>query len=266
MQNDFFVHLIIFVYLCIMISKNQLKELCGYRKQRQCDEEGVFVVEGVKMCDEALVSGLPIVAIAATANWLQSHGHAKAGTVHELSETELERLSGMTTPNQVWMLLQRPTECEWDVHPQEGLVLALDRLQDPGNLGSVIRTADWYGVRHILCSPDSVSCYNPKVVQATMGSLLRTHLRYVPLAEALGDYAQNGHPVLGAMLNGVDIRHTSFNGDKFPVLVIGNESRGISPEVASIITHRIAITNRGGTAESLNAGIAAAILMDNLLK
>ncbi|MDY5969267.1 MAG: RNA methyltransferase [Bacteroidales bacterium] len=252
-----------------MISKNQLKELCGYRKQKQCDEEGVFVVEGVKMCEEALASGFHIRAIAATSDWLECHGTTTSDAVYEVSDAALERLSGMTTPNKVWMLLCRPKEKKGDrrVTLEEGLVLALDRLQDPGNMGSIIRTADWYGVRHIFCSPDTVCCYNPKAVQASMGGLLRTRLHYTPLVPLLDEFLRNGHRVLGAMLDGEDVKRVATrDGEKPPVLVIGNESRGISPEVASRVSHRIVIPNRGGTAESLNASIAAAVLMDNLLR
>ena len=249
-----------------MISKNQLKELCRYRQQKQCDEEQVFVVEGVKMCDEVLAAHWPVLAIAATADWLDTHRSATAEVVHEVSEADLQRLSGMVTPNQVWMLLRRPPRQEWDGDSKGGLVLALDRIQNPGNLGTLLRTADWYGVRNILCSPDTVNCYNPKVVQASMGSLLRTRLFYAPLAPMLQEHGRAGHPVLGAMLNGEDIRQMPPFRQATPLLLIGNESRGLSPELSATVTHRVTIPNRGGTAESLNASVAAAILMDNLLR
>jgi TrmH family RNA methyltransferase len=145
------------------------------------------------------------------------------------------------------------------------LVLALDRLQDPGNLGTIIRTADWFGVRHIVCSLDSVSCFNPKVVQSTMGSLFRTSVSYTDLHDYLNSC---GKPVFGALLDGQSIwsPHTPLQlPAEGAVLVVGNESRGISPEVQECITHRVSIPNVGGTAESLNASVACAILMAQLI-
>ena len=229
-----------------MISKTKLKELSGYKQQKRCSEEDVFVVEGVKMCAEVLAAKCPVKYICATNSWLSAHGDLPHNAeVYEVDREGLERLSGMKTPNEVWMVV--------------------DRLQDPGNLGTIIRTADWFGVRHIVCSPDSVSCYNPKVVQSSMGSLLRTHIEYRPLPEWL---AACGKPVYGALLDGDDIWGGTMPvlPDKGAVLIIGNEGAGISPEVQQHITHRVKIPNLGGTAESLNAAIASAILMAELLR
>ena len=247
-----------------MISKTKLKELSGYKQQKRCSEEDVFVVEGVKMCAEVLVAKCPVKYICATNSWLSAHGDLPHDAeVYEVDREGLERLSGMKTPNEVWMVVDRQLPA---VGGQlAALTLALDRLQDPGNLGTIIRTADWFGVRHIVCSPDSVSCYNPKVVQSSMGSLLRTQIEYRPLPEWLSTC---GKPVYGALLDGDDL----WGGTVPPltaegaVLVIGNEGTGISPEVQQHITHRVKIPNFGGTAESLNAAIASAILMAELLR
>jgi TrmH family RNA methyltransferase len=274
-----------------MISKNQLKVLCSYKQQKQCDAEGVYVVEGMKMCAEALAWKQPILCVAALPQWLEPHRSLlsavvtlKEDRIYELADADLERLSGQHTPNQVWMLLGKPAaETEWKADKGEGLLLALDHLQDPGNLGTIIRTADWFGIRHIVCSPDTVSCFNPKVVQSTMGSLFRTHLLYTELAPALKDLHQQGHPLLGAMLDGEDLykmkmpehandapqstnkMQSEKNDNTLPVLIIGNESKGLSDEIASLVTHRVCIPNRGGTCESLNASIATAILISELM-
>ena len=246
-----------------MISKNKLKDLAAYRQQRRCDEEAVFVVEGPKLCGEALVSGFTVRVVCATAEWLSANAIDAVPEFYEVSQAELERLSNMRTPNQVWMLLERPDNSSFSTH-HSALVLALDRIQDPGNLGTMMRTADWYGIRHIVCSPDTVSCYNPKVVQASMGAVFRTRVEYVDLPQWL---AACGMPVFGASLQGEPLAHSDIGASVHSpaVLLIGNESRGIGPEAMEHVTHHVLIPNIGGTAESLNASVAAAILIDRLI-
>ena len=247
-----------------MISKNKLKELSVYKQQKRCEADAVFVVEGVKMCGEALAAKAPIKVVCATNLWLSQHPELpKNAEIHEVEDVALARLSHMPTPNEVWMLLDR--QLPPAPRSDHGLTLALDHLQDPGNLGTIIRTADWFGVRHIVCSPDSVSCFNPKVVQSTMGSLFRTSVSYTDLHDYLHSC---GKPVFGALLDGQSIWSPNTPLQlpaEGAVLVVGNESRGISPEVQACITHRVSIPNVGGTAESLNASVACAILMAQLI-
>lgn len=246
-----------------MISKNKLKELSVYKQQKYCENDRVFVVEGAKMCGEALAANAPVKVVCATNSWLSTHPDLPpSAQVHEVDNDSLSRLSHMATPNQVWMLLDQYTPTAPDNSP---ITLALDHLQDPGNLGTIIRTADWFGVRRIVCSEDTVSCFNPKVVQATMGGIFRTHITYTPLPRYLECC---GVPVLGALLGGESIWNPATPLCLPPegaVLVIGNESRGITPAVVQHITRPIAIPNTGGTAESLNAAVACAILMAHLL-
>ena len=256
-----------------MLSKNQLKNLAAYRLQKHCDDDGLFVVEGVKMCNEALLSGFTIRTICATADYLNSTPvrnripllSGSGCDIHEVTDDQLERLSNQRTPNKVWMLLDRQPSLPCPATSSD-LTLALDGLQDPGNMGTILRTADWFGIRHVVCSVGTVSCYNPKVVQSTMGSLFRTEIIYTDLPSYLSEC---GMPVYGALLDGEDIW-----GDGHPlhlqpggsVLVIGNESRGITPEVQQHVTHRIMIPNLGGTAESLNASVACAILIAEMVR
>lgn len=248
-----------------MISKNKLKELAVYKQQKHCEEDSLFVVEGVKMCEEILAQNVPIKVICATNSWISQHPDIPQNTeLFEVDADALERLSGLRTPNEVWMLLERSVLAT----PKQGgsnLVLALDHVQDPGNLGTIIRTADWFGVRHIVCSEGTVSCFNPKVVQSTMGGLFRTEITYTDLPAYLSGC---GKPVFGALLDGENIWSSPSPLQLPPegaVLVIGNESRGITPEVQVCVTHRVAIPNLGGTAESLNASVACAILVASLL-
>lgn len=239
-----------------MISKNKLKDLAAYRLQKRCDEEAVFVVEGTKMAAEAMASGFRVRTVCATAEWLAARVDGLvAGETFEVSDAELERLSGFKSPNQVWMLVER----EAVEAASGGVTLALDRIQDPGNLGTMLRTADWFGVRHVVCSPDTVSCYNPKVVQSTMGAIFRTQVDYTDLPQWL---ATCGMPVYGASLQGKQLSALNPQPSTPRVLVIGNESRGISSEVMALVTHPVLIPNLGGTAESLNASVAAGILMN----
>ena len=242
-----------------MISKNKLKELAAYRQQKRCDEEAVFVVEGPKMAAEAMASGFAVKVLCATEE--SGEWRVESGEFYEVSQAELERLSNMRTPNQVWMLVERPDNSSLITH-HSSLVLALDRIQDPGNMGTIMRTADWYGIRHIVCSQDTVSCYNPKVVQASMGAIFRTRVDYVDLPQWL---AGCGMPVYGATLDGEPITELSSRNTEPSVLLIGNEGRGISAEALAAVTRPVTIPNRGGTAESLNASVAAAILIDRLI-
>ena len=244
-----------------MISKNKLKELAAYRLQKRCDEEAVFVVEGPKMAAEAMASDFAVRVVCATSEWLSAHANSMvAGEVYEVSDAELERLSNFKTPNQVWMMVERK---DLDVFKgTKDLILALDKIQDPGNLGTMLRTADWFGVRHVVCSHDTVSCYNPKVVQASMGAIFRTQVDYVDLPQWL---AASGIPVYGASLQGQALSTFHFPLSTQKILLIGNESRGISPEAMAAVTHPVLIPNLGGTAESLNASVAAGILMHALI-
>ena len=248
-----------------MISKSKLKELSVYKQQKRCDEERVFVVEGVKMCGEALAANLPIRVLCATNSWLAQHPSLPSSAqVFEADCDALERLSNFRTPNEVWLLAERPNFQFLNFNFQ--LSIALDHLQDPGNMGTIIRTCDWFGIRHIVCSEGTVSCYNPKVVQSTMGGLFRTMVEYTDLPQYL---ASCGRPVLGAVLDGDNIwdaGHPLRLPGEGAVLVIGNESRGISPEVQRHLTRRLLIPNLGGTAESLNASVACAILIAQLLQ
>lgn len=234
------------------LSKSKLKELSAYRLQKNCDKDDVFVVEGDKMAREALELGLNIQVLCATSDWLEEN--KPSCNAFEISGEELSRLSNMRQPNRVWMLLSRqlpPTGL-----PHCGLTLALDCVQDPGNMGTIIRTADWFGIRQIVCSSNTVSCFNPKVVQSSMGSLFRVAVKYTKLTDWIGECKL---PVFGALLDGDDVRDAEF---PLPaVLVMGNESKGISEDVRNLLTHSVFIPNLGGSCESLNVASATAILI-----
>lgn len=240
-----------------LLSKNQLKNLAAYRQQKRCDEEGLFVVEGVKLCTEALQQGISVRCLCATADYFEKY-EPSTSSVYIVSENQLERLSLLRCPNKVWMLCERP-DMEARATDDASLILALDGIQDPGNMGTILRTADWFGIRTILCSNGTVSCFNPKVVQATMGAIFRTSVQYCNLADKVRLLHKQGYSIYGALLDGENI--TGIRNTSKSILIIGNEGHGISPEVATLVDHRITIPNIGGTCESLNAAIATAIAL-----
>ncbi|MBO4308077.1 MAG: RNA methyltransferase [Bacteroidales bacterium] len=273
-----------------LLSKNKLKSLVAYKAQKNCDADGVFVVEGVRLCKEALSSGYTIRTVCATAEWIASNKDTVPQNceLFEVDSDQLERLSGQKSPNKVWMLVERRTaerdrqgangfpngerraengerpnatdreRTVFQTESGERLILALDDIQDPGNMGTIIRTADWFGIRDIVCSKETVDCYNPKVIQSSMGGIFRTKIEYTSLTDYLKKQAEKGTAIYGAMLNGENVYNTLWH--KPAIIVIGNEGKGISDDVAAIIQNRITIPNIGKSCESLNAAVATAIL------
>jgi TrmH family RNA methyltransferase len=180
-----------------------------------------------------------------------------------VTEKEMERLSALKSAPRSLALVKLPTRKA--ALPEEGeLVLCLDEVQDPGNLGTIIRTADWYGVRHIVCSPTTADCFAPKVVQATMGALLRVEVAYTPLAEWLSRVRERGIKTYATTLDGENIHTTKLSHGG--VVIMGNEGKGVSPEVQSLVSHKLFIppypADREGS-ESLNVAIATAITLEN---
>jgi TrmH family RNA methyltransferase len=202
-----------------------------------------YVVEEIFATEEAIADN----------GWL----NGKAVTV--ATATDMARISTMQTPPELLAIARQCVESQ--IIPNDEPILALDHISDPGNLGTIVRTADWFGIRHIVCSPDCVEFYNPKVIQATMGSFTHVHLHKCPLVPFLQEAVQRRR-VLGTFLNGQPVNECTFQGND--IVIIGNESNGISTEVAAAVTHRITIPSAAKgceTAESLNAAVAAAVVM-----
>ena len=176
----------------------------------------------------------------------------------EVSEDELEKLSQLKTPNQVVAVVKK-FDVEKDIAVKGKISLVLDSIRDPGNLGTIIRIADWFGVSQIICSADCADVYNPKVVQSTMGSVARVKIFYTDLKEWLKQQTET--PIYAAMLEGQDV--TKMNGLKEGLIIIGNESRGIDEEIAALADEKITIPKKG-EAESLNAAVAVGIVLSHL--
>lgn len=239
-----------------MLSKNEIKYIqsLGHKKRR--DEERLFLMEGNKMVAE-LLAHYPsqIVRLYATETFFEQNSAARQIQLHQVvSEDELARISQLQTPNQALALVNYFAEAAVELSSTEW-TLALDGIRDPGNMGTIIRLADWFGIRTIICSPDCADIYNPKVVQATMGSIMRVTVVEKQLAVFLAD--QN-LPVVGAVLGGREL--SSFEFPKTGILVIGNESNGIREDVISLLSDKLMIP-RFGEVESLNAAIATSIFL-----
>ncbi|MFM8346537.1 MAG: TrmH family RNA methyltransferase, partial [Bacteroidota bacterium] len=222
------------------IKSLQLKK---YRLAEQC-----FMVQGWKGVEMLLTSRYEVVLVAATAPFIprvEVMLKGRNADVLQVSPTELEALGSFQSNDSV-LAVARMNAPVMPV-PGEGPLLVLDDIRDPGNMGTIIRTADWFGIRHIAASAESVEFYNPKVISATMGSFCRVNVWYGDLVDLLKD---SDADIYGAFLGGTDIREMRFS--RSPVLVIGNESSGISPAIAACVDHRVTIPGYGG-AESLNA-------------
>ncbi len=241
----------------MMLSKNEVKYIQSLYHKKQRQQEGLFIAEGPKLITELLASNFTIKAIYATAQWLANNTVTHPAVI-TVTTQELERISNLQTPNQVVAIVkqQSPTTAP---NFSKGLSLALDGMQDPGNLGTIIRIADWFGITQIICSLDTVELYNPKVIQSTMGSFLRTKLWYQDLVSTITTAKV---PVFGALLQGKSI----FDVTKSTagILVIGSEGKGISNEVLPHILNPITIPRIGG-AESLNAAVATGIIVSHLI-
>ena len=236
-----------------MISKNQLKYIRQLEQKKYRRREGCFVAEGTKVVGDLLQRYRP-EAVFATADW-----QAPAGITPQLvTDDELRRISFLQHPQQVLALFPLPSVNSLPSSVNSELSLALDGVQDPGNLGTIIRIADWFGISTIICSEDTVDAWNPKVVQATMGSIARVNIIYINLPEFL-DSLPADFPVYGTFLDGDNIYTQELTREG--LIIMGNEGNGISDAVRAKVNRRLLIPDfhQGETADSLNVAIATAI-------
>lgn len=243
-----------------MISKNKISEIRKLHQKKFRDAERLFLVEGRKSVEMLLQSSFKVVAVYATEAAAQdSRTWLGNLAVTVVPYADMERMSALSTPPEL-LAVARQAEPPAEIPDDEPLIV-LDRIADPGNLGTIIRTADWFNFRHIVCSPDCVEFYNPKTIQATMGSFAHVHVHVRVIERFLRDRLGRRR-VLGAFLQGEPVG--SFEFRPSDIIVIGNESNGISPEVEKIVTHRITIPSParvGSAAESLNAAVATSIIL-----
>lgn len=231
-----------------MISKSQIRYVKQLEMKKYRQREGAFVAEGPKVVGDLTRSGFLPLAIFATEEW-------DGPCDNRVNDEELRKLSFLQHPQQVLAIFPIP---QTDVPAEvSGLCLALDGVQDPGNLGTIIRLADWFGIDHIFCSPDTADAWNPKVVQATMGSIARVGIVYTNLEQLIGNCRL---PVYGTLLDGEDLYQQELT--KEGIIVMGNEGNGISAPIRKLVNRKLLIPTfrTGDTAESLNVAIATAIV------
>lgn len=242
-----------------MISRTRIKWIKSLEMRKYRLQEKEFVAEGPKLVGELLPYSTPLY-IAATKDWLDANRHLLRAVkeVDEVSQTELERASLLRTPQSVLAVMPIP-ERRLDISSlQKKLVIALDSVQDPGNLGTILRIADWFGIHEVLCSEGTADVYNPKCVQSCMGALARVKVFYCNLPEVLGQVEM---PVFGTFLDGTDIYKEELSGEG--IIVMGNEGNGISQPVAKLVNRRLYVPNypKGSlTTESLNVAVATGIV------
>tara|TARA_R110002049_G_scaffold293731_1_gene478934 strand:+ start:14691 stop:15413 length:723 start_codon:yes stop_codon:yes gene_type:complete len=233
-----------------MLSKNQIKLITSLKQKKYRLQHGFFVVEGTKGIKELLQSHFELHTLYATESF-----NIDAKKEISISESDLKRISFLTTPNKALAIFKIPQPKPID---KNQLIVALDDVRDPGNLGTIIRLCDWFGVKNLVCSQETVDCFNPKVVQATMGSITRVNVSYLDLIDFLKDVKM---PIFGAYMDGENIYKKSLPNEG--VLVMGNEANGISKAVETFINEKISIPRFRDVqaTESLNVATATAILL-----
>lgn len=243
-----------------MISKNRIKYLRSLNLKKNRKREGVFVAEGWKVVGELLCQ-MECVYLGATDEWFEANGATKVPIIDHLTEDELRSVSFQETPQQVIAVFkQKETATTLAEASAGGLCLILDDVQNPGNLGTIVRLADWFGIEHIFCSHGCADIYNPKTVQATMGAIARVQIHYTDLDAELSSLPV-GTPVYGTFLDGDNIYSKSLT--QHGVIIMGNEGNGVSDTVAAHVSERLFIPNYPAdrsTSESLNVAIATAII------
>lgn len=245
------------------ISKNQVKYIRSLGQKKVREQEGVFVAEGEKCTLELLKAFEPVMIV--------SREPIAGIETLEATETEIEQMSQLRTPQGVIGVFRKPAG-RMLPSADEQLILALDGVQDPGNLGTIIRTADWYGITDIVCSQDTADCWNPKVVQATMGALARVRVHYTNLADFIGENKgctastlSCTTPVYGTLLDGRNMYEKgAIEQKQNGIIVMGNEGNGISPAIRRLVSHPLFIPSYPAdreTSESLNVAIATAVIL-----
>lgn len=245
-----------------MVSKNKAAFILSLQKRKVREEEKLFVAEGDKIVREFIEAGMEIVTLVAKPEFIAALGERNRNRIMELipaSFDELRRVSTLKTPHNALAVVRMNESISVTAPGSRGISLVLDSIQDPGNMGTIIRAAAWFGIRDIYCSPDSVDLYNTKVIQSTMGALLHVKVHYLELAPML---EKAGCRIFGAVTGGESIYSLTLSGQG--LIVLGNESRGISAQLLPFISDIITIPRFGPEApgiESLNVGMAASVIL-----
>jgi TrmH family RNA methyltransferase len=247
-----------------MLSKNKAKYIISLKNKKTRDEEKLYVIEGDKLVKEFLLAKIPVKLLLAKPEFLSSLSAGMklyANEIEDISYDELKQISSLKTPHNALAVVPVPERIMDANEVLRGLTVALDFVQDPGNLGTILRAAAWFGIKNIVCSPDCVDVYNPKVIQASMGAILHVNVYYSDLKKLLALAGEKKIPVFGTMLEGESIYHHKL--DNKGIILLGNESKGISEELIPLITDKIMIPSAGKAMagiESLNVSMAASVV------
>ncbi len=238
-----------------MLSKSQIKLITSLAKKKYRKQHQLFVVEGIKSIHEFLKSEFILEQLFSVEEGVFNVDHSK---YYSIDETDLKKISSLSNPNKTLAVFKIPKP---EVIDTKGLIVALDNVNDPGNLGTIIRLCDWFGVTDLVCNLETVDCYNPKVVQASMGSLTRVNVTYLGLEEFLKEQNSVSVPVYGTFMEGENIYVSKV--EENGILILGNEANGISENIESLVTKKISIPQFGNIqeTESLNVATAASILL-----
>lgn len=253
-----------------MVSKNTIKHIQSLQKKKVREDERLYAIEGDKLVREYLAAGQMLSLLVAKPEFISSLGQSDRALIGEIvpaSFEELKRISSLTTPHNALAVAHMPDRPPFAAGTMPGLGLALESVQDPGNLGTIIRASAWFGIRTIICSLNSVDVYNPKVIQASMGAILNVEVHYSELDFALREAGMAGMPVYGTFLEGESIYESKL--DDRGIILFGNESKGISGNLAPYITRRLyipgfSVSDHG--VESLNVGMAASIVLSEFAR
>ena len=253
-----------------MLSKNRLRFIISLQKKKNREEQNIFIVEGDKLVKEFLDSGMKVRSLIAKPEFIGSLPGSfldRAEEIEPVSFRELKQISSLKTPHNAVALIEIPAAETGALSTINELIIALDFIQDPGNLGTIIRAASWFGIKDIVCSEDSVDVYNPKVIQATMGAILNVKVHYSDLKKTLHTAANQEIPIYGAMTEGESIysQELGHNG----VILLGNESKGVSDELIPFVTTRLMIpkfTTAKYGIDSLNVGMAASVILSEFAR
>ncbi|MBI9057926.1 MAG: RNA methyltransferase [Labilibaculum sp.] len=247
-----------------MLSKNQIKLISSLQKKKFRDQYQLFVAEGNKLVSDLIEAKTEIEYLIHTKEWHQESTISttlKANQIIETDSIQIKKISSLKTPSSVIGVFKMPSQKIDESLVQESLSIVLDDVRDPGNLGTIIRVADWFGIKHIFCSPDTVDLYNSKVIQATMGAISSVKVCYTPLKNLILNYKNTDFPIYGTFLEGDIIYKCELANKGF--IIMGNEGKGVSPEIQELVTNKLYIPDfpcGEAASESLNVSVATSII------